>query len=198
MLIPLSQAAKFLIERIFTLYISFVLLRVTFHWAKISTTNHFLITISRLTHPPLKLIYKLIPSVNGMDLAAVLLLSLLSMSKIGSLFWLQTGSLPPTTGLAILAFSEILKQLINIFFSVLIIFAVMSWFNPVTLGPLVEIIVKMSEPLLRPIRWVVPPVSGIDFSPMVAIIALELLDIILVSPLTQIGITFIQPSLISP
>lgn len=195
MLTPLIQAAQFLIQTLFELYIFFVLLRVIFHWTKISHTNQLLITIARITHPPLKPIYSILPTVNGIDLAAIILLLGLSMLKIGLLFWLQAGIIPSVMGLATLAFAEILKQLIDIYFYVLLIFTVMSWFNPLTLGPIIEIMIKMSEPLLKPARAILPNMGGLDFSPILVMMGLQLLTILIVAPLTQIGISLIKTTL---
>lgn len=195
MLTPLIQAAQFLIQTLFELYIFFVLLRVIFHWTKISHTNQLLITIARITHPPLKPIYSILPTVNGIDLAAIILLLGLSMLKIGLLFWLQASIIPSVMGLATLAFAEILKQLIDIYFYVLLIFTVMSWFNPLTLGPIIEIMIKMSEPLLKPARAILPNMGGLDFSPILVMMGLQLLTILIVAPLTQIGISLIKTTL---
>jgi len=47
--------------------------------------------------------------------------------------------------------------------------------------------VRISEPLIRPIRGILPNISGLDFSPLILIIGLKLLAILLVQPLAQIG-----------
>jgi len=143
--------------------------------------------IARLTHPPLRPIYRIVPTINGLDLAAILLLLALAMTRTGLLFWLETGFIANLTGLGVLAFAELLNQLVNTFFYTILILTLMSWFNPMMLGPLVEILVKISEPLLRPIRRLLPLSSGMDFSPLVIMILLQLLKIIIVAPLGQTG-----------
>jgi YggT family protein len=195
MLIPLNQAFQFLVQTFFEIYIFFILLRVIFHWVNIRPTNPILVTISRITHPPLRPIYQLLPRINGVDLAAILLLLVFTMLKNTALFWLQTGFIPPLQGLAVLAFTEILKQFIDIFFYTLIILSLISWFNPLTLAPIIEIIVKISEPLLRPVRALLPPLSGLDFSPLFVMIILKLMVILVVTPLTQISLHLIQSHL---
>ena len=184
---PLSNASKFLVQTIFDLYIFVILLRVVLHWAKVDGRNPLLQMVARLTHPPLRPIYRVIPGINGLDLAAVLLLMALSMLKIGLLFWLETGLIGSVSGLGVLAFVELLNQLINSFFYTILILTLLSWFSPLVMGPLVEILIKVSEPLLRPIRRTVPPVSGMDFSPMIMMVMLQLLKIIVIAPLGQIG-----------
>jgi YggT family protein len=183
----LGNASQFLIQTLFDLYTFVVLLRIVFHWAKVEGRNPLLQVIARLTYLPLRPIYRIVPSVNGIDLAAVLLLLALTTLKIGLLHCLITGVLPQLTGLLVLAFSNLLNQLINIFFYTLLALALMSWFNPVTFPPLIEILIKISEPLLRPIHRILPPIAGIDFSSLVMIVSLQLLKIVIVIPLAQTG-----------
>lgn len=192
MLSPIAQAAYFLIQTLFNLYILFVLLRIIFHWVHINPKNQFLLTIARMTNPPLRPLYKVVPIINGLDLGAVILLLSLSTLKIGVLFWLQTSLIPPLAGLLTLAFAEILNQFINIFLYAVVLLTFMSWLNPLSLGPIIEITVKILEPLLRPARWLTPKISEIDFSPMVIFLGLRLIDILIVNPLTQIGINLIK------
>lgn len=187
MLTPLNHASQFLVQTFFDFYIFIVFLRVIFHWVKIDGRNPLLQIIARLTHPPLRPIYRIVPSVGGLDLAAALLLLALTMLKISLLSWLLTGITPHLTGLLVVAFSELLKQLINIFFYTILILALISWFNPTTFGPLVEILLKISEPLLKPMSRALPPISGMNFSPLVVMVTLQLLEIVIVVPLAQIG-----------
>jgi YggT family protein len=192
MLEPFNQAVKFLTQTLVELYILLVCLRVIFHWANVSHANPILLNIGRVTYPCLRPIYNLLPPLKGIDLAAVILLSSLSMSKIGMLFWWQTGYIPPLTGLALLAFAEILKQFIDIFFFMSMLFGLMSWFNPFTSPAVVEIVLKISSPLWRLAQGLLPRTSGIDFSPLLVIIGLKLLTILIVGPLSQIGIELMK------
>ena len=56
-----------------------------------------------------------------------------------------------------------------------------SWINPNPYNPFVRLIDTVTEPILRPLRRYVPPVAGLDITPMVAIIVLELLRSIVLS-----------------
>lgn len=187
MLTPLSNAAKFLVQTTFDLYIFIVLLRIVFHWVKVDSRNSLLQFIARLTHPPLRPIYRVIPSINGLDLAAILLLSALSMLKIGLLFWMETGFIAHMTGVGLQAFSDLINQLTNVFFYTLLILSLLSWFNPTANGPMIEVLIKISEPLLRPLHRVLPSFSGIDFSVLIIMIGLQVIKIIIVAPLWQTG-----------
>ena len=70
--------------------------------------------------------------------------------------------------------------------------AVLSWVSPDPHNPIVRIIVQITEPLLFPIRRRVPYLGGIDFSPVIAILALMFLESFLVPSLTRIAVPMIQ------
>ncbi len=190
-----NQAIQFLTQSFFEVYIRFVLLHVIFHWVKIHSENPISLSLARITLPLLRPIRRSIPNVGGLDIASIALLIGLSMLKLYMVFWLQTGIIPCFQGLATLAFSSLLKQLIDIFFYTLIALVLMSWFSPLAAGPAVEIIFKICEPLLKIAQLIVPHVSYVDLSPLVISISLRLLMILIVNPLNQIGMQLIQKNL---
>ncbi|WP_342147616.1 YggT family protein [Rickettsiella endosymbiont of Aleochara curtula] len=187
MLNSFGNAGTFLIQSIFDLYIFILLLRIVLQWVNTDSHNPLFVFVAKLTNPPLRPICRIIPSLHGIDLAAIILLLGLEMIKIAFLVWLQINATPHLIGLVVLAFAELLNQLINIFFYAVIALTVLSWISPLAHGPLVEILVRISEPLIKPIRGILPIISGFDFSPLILIVGLKLLTILLVQPLAQIG-----------
>lgn len=188
MLDPLSNASLFLTKSLFDLYIFIVMLRIVLQWVHADFANPVFELVARLTNPPLKLIRRFIPTLQGMDIAAIILLLLLEGIKLALLVWLQIHAIPTLTGLAVLAFAELLNQLINIFFFAILALAILSWLSPLTHGPLIEMLYRICEPLLRPIRRVLPPIAGFDLSAIPVLIILKLITLIVVQPLGQIGI----------
>lgn len=69
----------------------------------------------------------------------------------------------------------ILVRLIELYSLVVIAAVVVSWFGVSPRQPVVQVLHSLTEPLLQPIRRVVPPLGGLDFSPMVLLLALQLL-----------------------
>jgi YggT family protein len=187
MLTPFNNAGLFLIQSIFDLYIFILLLRVVLQWVNTDSRNPLFVLIAKLTNPPLNPLCRIIPNLHGIDLAAIVLLLGLETIKIAFLVGLQVNTPPHLGGLFIIAFAELLHQLINIFFYAILGLTLLSWISPLAQGPLVEILVRISEPLIRPIRTILPSFSGFDFSPLVLIVGLKVLSILLVQPLTQIG-----------
>lgn len=183
-----NNAGLFLLQSIFDLYIFIVMLRIILQWVGADYANPLFQLAARLTNPPLKPIRRLIPTLHGIDIAAIVLLLVLEIIKLTILIWLQIYAIPRIGGLGVLAFAELLNQLINIFFYAILGLAILSWFSPLAHNPVIDVLYRISEPLMRPIRRVLPPIAGFDLSPIPVLIILKLLAIVIVQPLVQIGV----------
>jgi YggT family protein len=77
----------------------------------------------------------------------------------------------------IMGIARVLEIVLEIYMWVIIIRALISWVNPDPYNPIVQILTKMTEPVLGPIRKLVPPYKvGIDFSPLIAVLVIIFLQ----------------------
>ena len=87
-----------------------------------------------------------------------------------------------------------LAKLINLVFSAYIWIvvgrAIISWVNPDPYNPIVRFLIQATEPVLQKIRRYIPPMGGLDLSPMLLIFALYFLQGIIVPALLQMGASF--------
>ncbi len=91
-------------------------------------------------------------------------------------------------GNIILGIAKVLDVVLNIYMWVIIIRALISWVNPDPYNPIVQMLTKVTEPVLGPIRKLVPPYKvGIDFSPLIAILAIIFLQYAVINTLYRIG-----------
>jgi YggT family protein len=91
-------------------------------------------------------------------------------------------------GNVILGIAKVLDVALNIYMWIIIIRALISWVNPDPFNAIVQILTKMTEPVLRPIRKIVPPYKvGIDFSPLIAVLIIIFLQYALINTLYRIG-----------
>jgi YggT family protein len=91
-------------------------------------------------------------------------------------------------GNVILGIARVLGVLLNIYMWVIIIRALISWVNPDPYNPIVQFLNRVTEPVLRPIRKLVPTWKiGIDLSPLIAILIIYFLEIAVVDTLARIG-----------
>ncbi len=85
------------------------------------------------------------------------------------------------------ALAAVIDIALNIALIAVVARAILSWVSPDPYNPIVRIINQISEPILYPIRRRVPYFSGIDLSPIIALMAIYFLDIFLVQTLSRMG-----------
>jgi YggT family protein len=91
-------------------------------------------------------------------------------------------------GNIVVGLAKVLEVVLNIYMWVIIIRALISWVNPDPYNTIVQILTRMTEPALRPIRKLVPPYKvGLDFSPLIAVLIIMFLQYALVDTLIRIG-----------
>ena len=181
-----GNAATFLIQTVFGLYILIVMLRFLLQWARADFYNPISQFIVKATQPPLKPLRKFIPGIGGLDMAALIFMLVLKFVEL----WLVTGLLgmsPQIGGLAILSIAELLGLLINVFIFSILIQVIISWVNPGMHNPIMGLLHSLTEPLLAPARRVIPPISGLDLSPIVVIVCLQLASMLAVAPIRDLA-----------
>ena len=181
-----AASTIFLIQTLFGLYILIVMLRLMLQWVRADFYNPVSQFIVKVTNPPLKPLRRIVPGWGGIDLASVLLLLALQMLEL-FLVNMAVGRASGIGGLFIGSIAELLELLINVFIGAILIQVILSWVAPSSYNPLIGLVHKITEPLLAPARRILPAFSGIDFSPLVALIVLQLLKILLVAPIANFG-----------
>lgn len=86
-----------------------------------------------------------------------------------------------------LALASVLHLVLTLYMYIVVARAVMSWFNPNPYNKLVRFIYLITDPILMRIRKFIPPISGLDLSPVVLIVLLLFLDRFLVSTLQHLA-----------
>ncbi|HTF99854.1 MAG TPA: YggT family protein [Nitrospirota bacterium] len=91
-------------------------------------------------------------------------------------------------GNVIIGIAKVLDIVLNLYMWVLIIRALISWVNPDPYNPIVQFLVRATEPVLRPIRKLVPPFKiGLDLSPFIAVLVIIFLQYAVIDTLKRIG-----------
>jgi len=180
------RALEFLIRAAFGLYILAVLLRLLMQWARADFRNPVGRLVIRATNPVVVPLRRVVPGLAGVDLATVLLAFGLQALELALLGWLA-GRVPAPGGLAVLAAAALAAFVIQIYTVTIIVEAILSWIAPGGGHPLAWLLGQLNAPVLRPFRRMVPSVGGIDLSPLVALILLQLAQILLVQRLADWG-----------
>jgi len=170
----LVNAGSYLISTIIGLYIIIVLLRFLLQMVRADFYNPLSQFIVKVTTPVLKPMRRIIPGLFGIDIASLLLAYGLQVIENGLLFALKGIAVNP---LFILWYSigSVLTLLLYIYFFAIFIQVIISWVSPGNYNPATAIIHQISEPVMRPARKILPPFSGMDLSPILVFIGLNIL-----------------------
>ncbi len=179
---PVQDSFSFLIESIFQLYMLLVLLRFLFQLTRVNFRNPIIMPIVKLTQPPLSWLHRFVPGLFGIDLSAIVLFILLGIVKL-FLLGLISGGMVSAVGAIMWSIAKLLDMGFWIFIIAIFVQAILSWFLPQHGHPVTALLADLTRPVLRPIRNLLPATGGMDFSPIVALIALNFLQRLVVSPL---------------
>ncbi len=120
---------------------------------------------------------RVLPAAGPWDLASLAGAFLLELAQFAVL-WLLTSGASSLAVLPVLAVFGVVRLAISGLTGLLIVYAVMSWVQSGG-APLVSVIDRLCMPLLRPLRRFIPPVGGIDLSPLAALVLLQVAAIVL-------------------
>ena len=165
------NAMQFLISTLFDLFLMVVLMRFWLQAAKADFYNplsQFVIKATSFAVNPMR---KVIPGLGGLDLASLLLAFIVAAAKITALIFL-VGATWEVGFVLLNALVTVIKEGLNLLFWVLVIRALLSWVSQGN-NPIEAVFHQLTEPMLRPIRKVLPPLGGLDLSILVLIIALQ-------------------------
>ena len=178
----LTNPLVFLIQVIFGAYIMLVMLRFLLQLVKADFYNPVSQFVVKVTTPPLRPLRRIIPGIGGLDVASIILMWILKSLELALIMML--GGLG-TSLFPALAWSipELIALFINVFLFAILIQVIISWVNPSGYNPVIGLLNSITEPLLGPARRIVPPISGLDLSPMLVMIGLMLLKMLLLPPI---------------
>lgn len=181
-----TNAGVFLVDILFGIYIFAVMLRFFLQIVRADFYNPLCQAIVTVTNPPLRPMRRYIPALGGIDTSSVLLMLVLQLISSG-LIILLLGHTPGLSSLLVIAVAELIGKGLYLLLFAIFIQIVLSWVAPGTYNPVVGVIDSITSPVLRPARRLLPPMGGIDLSPMLVIIGLYLGLMLIVAPLRDFG-----------
>ena len=171
----------FLIRVLSHLYLLLFLLRFIMQWIRADFYNPLAQFIVRVTNPLVVPARRLIPASSGIDLPTLVLLVLIEV--IATWLLLYVASAPAT----LIQFAEfVLLRLVSLTLSLytwtILVYVILGWISPGGYHPLTMILAELNEPVLRPIRRLLPPISGLDLSPLLAVILIQAISLAIPLP----------------
>ncbi len=172
------HAVSYLIGTLIDLYVAAILLRVLLQCVRADFYNPLSQFLIRVTNPVVVPFRRIIPSIGPVDTGSVVVMYLLQAAGVFLVTAIGAATLSP---LQIIVYAGIkLVMMLLLTYTVLIIVGViLSWIGGRVRHPIVPLIFQLTEPVLRPFRKIIPPIAGIDLSPLFALIAIRFLMLLL-------------------
>ncbi len=180
---PFSSAALFLINLVFTLYVYILLVRLLLQIQYANYYNPISQLVIKLTNPIVKPLQRILPGIKGIDFAILVPIYILSLLRILIVTYVGYQTFPQIIGMLLWGLTYILDQLADVFFFSLIIGAILSWVQNTQTASVAEVMYLINKPILNPLRRLIPTFSGMDFTPLIGLVLIKLIDILVINPL---------------
>lgn len=184
-----DEIAKLLITTVAEVYTLLVVLRFLLQVVRADFYNPISQFVVKATDPLLKPLRRVIPGLWGVDFPSIVLALLVQMLGFALLFALSgVWAINPFAYL-FFAFFGVIKVTLNIYFFAIIIVIVLSWVAGGSYNPAAALLQQITNPVMAPIRRMLPAMGGLDFSPMIVLFFIHILRaIILPGLMASLGV----------
>ena len=174
------DALQFVVDSVLTFAVYAFLLRVLLPLSRADFRNPLAQAILALTNWLVLPLRRILPPVGRVDTASVVALLAVQIGATLILFRLQTGALFPLVPLLLASMRMLLASVLLLYTVLIFIYALLSFVAPGVRSPATSLLASLCEPLLGPLRRLLPAVGGLDLSPLVAIIGLQALRLLII------------------
>ena len=175
----LNEILGYLIQTALSLYMVAMLLRFLLQLVKADFYNPISQFLVKITNPLVIPLRRIIPGIGGLDLASLLLAVLLQVLAIVALMLLNGLGMPNPLLLVVWSILGIVGLLVNIYFFALLAMIILSWVAAGSGNPAIALLHQITEPVMAPFRKILPAMGGLDFSPILVFILINVIQIAL-------------------
>jgi YggT family protein len=181
----ISQVLILIINTLGGLYIFAVLIRFLLQATRADFYNPVSQSIVKFTSPLLNPLRKVVPGYKGFDFAALILAFGLNIIATALMIFIAGFDLPDLGTIVAWSFVGLVDFVLNIYFYGLLISIIASWIAPHSGNPVLLLIQQLLEPIMKKIHKMLPPMGGLDFSPIFVFLGIQAIEILLVQGLAQ-------------
>lgn len=169
-----SQASIYVIQTLGGLYMLIVLLRFLLQLSGANFYNpisQFLVKATQLPSKPIRMV---LPTYKSFDMAS-LVLAILVKVVVTLITVAISGFAFNGASILVLSVLACVSLILEIYFYGLLAVIIISWVAPHSQHPVVPLLQQLMEPIMAPFRKIIPPLGGIDLSPIFVILAINLI-----------------------
>ncbi len=183
----LANAGVLIVQALFGLVIGLFFFRLLMQGFRVDFRNPLSQFVYRATNPVLIPIQKALPVIGGWNLAALLITYLLTLVETWLIYWIS-GPIPSLPGLLVISLAFLIQFAAMALFWIILVRVVLSFLSPDRHNPAVQILYKLTDPLMKPFQRLIPPIGGFDISPVFLMLTLQLVRLLIANPLLDVGI----------
>lgn len=173
------DALFFIVETLLSLTVFVFLLRLLLQWSRADFRNQVAQAVVRITNPLVLPLRRVLPPIGKVDTASVVAVILMATLEEIILFSLHGLPFVGPSYWVTVVLVRILDIALTTYLYAIFIYALLSMVAPGGYSPMQSILASLCEPVLRPFRRIIPPIGGIDLSPLWASIILIALRMLL-------------------
>lgn len=164
-----------------TFYMTVVLLRFLLQLARADFYNPITQFVVKATNPPLRPLRKVIPGWGGIDGASLVLAVIIQAITFFLILIALNGGIPSMNPLTLLVWAvlNVLGLIVKIYFWSVIAVVVVSWIAPQSGHPAIQLVAQLTEPVMSPVRKIMPSMGGLDLSPIIVFLILNVISVVI-------------------
>lgn len=168
----MREPLVFIIKTLTDLYLLTFLLRFILQWIRADFYNPFAQTIVKITNPLITPVRRVVPTSRSVDVPTLVVLILLEAIVTWVLVYIGGASVGLNT-LPLLVLYRLISLTLWFYSVSIFIYVILSWVGQRGYNPVGIVLGELNEPLLRPVRRMLPPIAGLDLSPLLILILLQ-------------------------
>ena len=175
----MQNALVFIIRTLVELYIITFVLRIIMQWIRADYRNPLTQFIVRVTNPLVVPLRRVVPAFRSLDTASLLVVLVLELIVTIVLVNLTCIGEPMFIQIVSLTILRTIYLVLRVYLFVILIYVILSWISPGTYNPVAGLLSAIADPVLKPLRRIIPPIGGLDLSALFALIGIQALTMVL-------------------
>ena len=180
---PIGEGGLFLLQFVTGLITFMLMLRFLLRASHADWRHPIVHFTAKVTNPLCAAFNKVMPLKGRWDWSALSMAVVVQAIFVFAIGYLTSREFSPAF-ITLFSLTEVANQLLDMLFWLIIIQAVLSWIAPGS-NPNTAIFNQLTQPILAPFQKVIPPVGGLDLSPIAAIVAIKLVQIVVLGSIAQ-------------
>ena len=175
----MPDALIFIGRTLLELYIITFVLRLIMQWVRADFRNPLTHFVLRVTNPLVLPLRRFVPPIASLDTATLIVILLLEVFLTMGLVALVCAGGGDVAHVIMLTLLRTVYLVLRIYLFVILIYILLSWISPGTYNPAATLLASIAEPVLKPLRSIIPSIGGLDLSALFTMIGIQALTMLL-------------------